>query len=168
MLLRGSDAGMASHRLRPLYVDSQHKMGLHFPLHPSSDHTVQPTSFRFSHRFCPTTPLPENVVAHTRPLVQGVGSFGSAQNGASQAPPGKGPHDARHVYWNRNLDRQVHIQNREMPQPGLSLAWRHSCLGFEFQKVMWALLAIRLPSSLALIVWLLNWGLFSGLNYVIP
>lgn len=100
----------------------QHKMGLHFPL--NSPLTIPCNHFlQYSHRFCPTTPLPESFVTHTRPLVQGVGSFGSAQttNGASQAPPGKRPHDARHVYWNRNLDRQVHIQNREMPQTGLHL-----------------------------------------------
>ncbi|KAL6701392.1 hypothetical protein J3F84DRAFT_354677 [Trichoderma pleuroticola] len=125
-------------------------MGLHFPLHPLLTIPCNHLLFRSCHRCCPTTPLPESVVAHTRPPVQGVGSFGSAQNGASQAPPGKGPHDARHVYWNRNRDRQAHVQNLEMPQTGPLFGMAPLLSGpSSSKKSCGRSLAISLPGSLA-------------------
>ncbi|QYS96646.1 hypothetical protein H0G86_003885 [Trichoderma simmonsii] len=168
MLLRGSDAGMASHRLRPRYVDSQQKMGLNFPLHPLL--TIPCNHFfQYSHRFCPTTPLPESFVTHTRPLVQGVGSFGSAQMGLARRLRGKGlTMQGTSIGTGTLIDKSTYRIEKCHNWASISLALAPGALKFQ-KKVMWALgLAISLPSSLALIVWLLNWGLFSGLNYVIP
>ncbi|KAL6794306.1 hypothetical protein J3E68DRAFT_406413 [Trichoderma sp. SZMC 28012] len=56
------------------------------------------------------------------------------QTGLARRLRGKDLNDARHVYWNRNLDRQVHIQNREMPQTGLHLFGIMAPGALKFQK----------------------------------